>query len=303
MDDGRPVTKVEIAASSGDVCTLKELFADGELDAKSEVALAALQDAAMAGQWEAVRFLVEAAGMEVCSMDSGGFVLQYASLAGRLDVMSLVVDRGASLKTRAASNALLSASSIGSFSIVEYLVKAGVDVAASGGEAAWIAAKAGSWDIVKFIILAGAELADGGRGVQLLAFAATQGQDHILAMLEEKGVDVKSEAGTMALMDMASTQDYTECRAAVKYLIEHGVVAESEAGALALKTAAKFGDLDMVQCILASGLQATSEAGGQALDSAGLLASAEAQQLVVDYLTAHGAIRPPTPAFVFDADF
>jgi len=303
MDEGPPESKLEIAASAGDLSTLKVLFGDGDFDAKSETAVAALQNAAVAGHWDAVRLFVEVAGMDVSSVEAGGVILQYASVAGRLDIMRMVVDRGTSVKTRAGANALLSAASIGRLDIVEYLSEMGADVVSHGGDSALGAAKAGFWDVVAFIIRAGAELAAHGWGVQLLALADTQGQDQVVLLLRDKGVEVKSEAGQAALLEMASTQDYPQCRVAARYLVEHGVDLQSEAEAVSIRTAAMYGDLDMVQCILAAGLQAASEAGGKALESAGLLGTAEEQRLVSECLREHGAIQPPPPEIVFDADF
>merc|ERR1712083_680483 len=209
----------------------------------------------------------------------------------------VIVNAGADLNGKVGDNILLSSASTGKIDILKFALTHGVDVVGGGGEAALGAAKASCWEAVLELVVAGSDLVSDGVGVQLLALAAVQEQQEVVELLENRGVAVQSEAGMRALARLATPSEWDRCYDAVKYLVDKGVNLKSEAGHGALVTAARYGDLDMVQC-LAAEVDMKSEAAGEALAWAGELGTTEGKIAVVSYLTGLGAIAPAPPKLV-----
>jgi len=303
MDDQVQESELEKAASNGDVKRLQELVDDAAFDKVSESAALALQAAAMFGQWDAVQYLMHDVGVDVGSADTGGVILQYAAVAGHLDIMKLACAAGADLSSAAGSNTLLSSASTGQIEILHFVIEHGVDLESASGPAALGAAMGGHWEAVKCIIESGASLTTDGVGVQLLALAAAAEQHDIAQRLEARSPDAVLEAGAVALLHLSSTQHWEVCRGAVRYLVGRGVDLGSDAASSAMRTAAMYGDLEMVKCLVEGGFSVSSAGGGEALASAGTLDGFDGKQAVVDYLTGLGAVAPPPPTLVLDEDF
>lgn len=301
MGDELPESKLEKAVCEGSLDELRSLVAEEGFDPASETAKVALRSAAEGGKWDALRFLVEHARVGVSSVDTGGVVLQYAAVAGRLDMLQLVLDGGAELTGKVGHNVLLSSASTGQLDVLTFAVEHGADVASGGGRAAWGAAKASVWAAVQYIIGTGADVLN-GFGVQLLALAAVREQEAIVKLLADRGVTVNTEAGAQALRSLPATESWDLCSELVRYLVLGGVDVRSGAGDLALVTAARHGDLEAVQC-LAKGMDMSSGAAGEALAQAGELGSTEGQRAVASYLMGLGAVAPEPPALVLDEDF
>eukprot|EP00746_Dinoflagellata_sp_MGD_P036728 gnl/MRDRNA2_/MRDRNA2_188250_c0_seq1.p1 gnl/MRDRNA2_/MRDRNA2_188250_c0~~gnl/MRDRNA2_/MRDRNA2_188250_c0_seq1.p1 ORF type:complete len:299 (-),score=78.10 gnl/MRDRNA2_/MRDRNA2_188250_c0_seq1:322-1218(-) len=298
MEDEARQSELEKAAFAGDLEELKQLVAGGDFDTQSEAAVCALQAATETCQWDIVQYLIKEAGVNLRTEDVGGMVLQHASLAGRLDIVQLVVKFGVDLKSKAGSVVMLSAAATCQLDILRYIIEKRADVVVHGGEAALGAAKHGVWEAVRDLVVAGADLMPDGIGVQIVVLAAVKQQVDIVQLLQGKNVSVSSAGGVMALTGFSSFQDWD--RDAVKYLIAHGVDVKSEGGKAALVTAAKYGDLEIVQSLVESGIDVRSPTGSEALGNAQCRCGAQA---VEEYLTAHGAVPPPTSPFVMDEDF
>merc|ERR1712232_9027 len=190
--------------------------------------------------------------------------------------------------TTAGAKALLSSASTGQMEILRYITEHGADIAAFGGEAAWGAAKAGGWEAVDFLIAAGSDLELESVGVRLLALAAVSEQQDVVAALAGRGFKANSKAGTEALSYLASTQEWEPCDGCVKYLVTNGADVTGVGADTALVTAAKYGDLEMVQFLVDNGVDVSRPSGGsEALLSAGLLGPASNTQPVVDLLMAN----------------
>lgn len=303
MVDDEQESKLELAACAGDVAQLKCCVSEDGFDPKSHVAACALEGAAQGGQWDAVTFLVRDVGVDLIASNSGAVVLQYAAVAGRLDIMAVALAAGASLQSKVGANVLLSSASTGQLDIFKYAMQNGADILSDGGQAAWGAANASMWEIVLFILEASVDLAVDGVGVQLLALAAVRDQVEVVTRLKDKGISVKSEDGVTALMGLSSTRTWDIYADVVKYLVVNGVALDSEAGSAALRTAALYGDLEMVQCIVKGGANLQTEAAGEALARAGELGPRGSEKSVGAYLAEVGVVAPPALDLVLDADF
>lgn len=301
MDCDTRETEVEEAASQGDLDALRRAASYG---CTPDVAAAALLNAAEGRHWLAVQYLVEEAKVDVAVNGAGAVVLQHAAVVGKLDVVDMLVRHGVTLRTTAGSKALLSSASTGQMDILRYIAEHGADVAAFGGEAAWGAAKAGGWEAVDFLIAAGADLDLESVGVRLLALAAVSEQRDVVAALAGTGFKANSKAGAEALAYLASTQEWEPCAGCVRYLVANGADVTCVGADTALVTAAKYGDLEMVQFLVGNGVDVgRPAAGSEALSSAGLLGPASTTQPVVEFLLANGAVALAPPPLVLDADF
>lgn len=302
MDCDTRETEAEEAASQGDLDALKAAVSS---KCTPEVAAAALLKATEGRHWPAVQYLVEEAKIDVAVDGVGSLVVQHAAVAGRLDVIDMLVRHGVSLRSTAGSKALLSSAATGQMDILRYVAEGGADVVAFGGEAAWGAAKSGGWEAVEFLIAAGADLDLKSVGVRLLVFAeVSEQQEVVVAALAARGLKADSQAGAEALAYFASTQEWEPCDGCVKYLVVNGADVAGEGGDTALVTAAKYGDLEVVRFLVENGVDASRpSAGGEALSSAGLLGASSNTQPVVDFLLAHGAVPLAPPPLVLDEDF
>jgi len=292
--DELPDTELEKASREGNLEGLQELVKHG-VELSDAVGGACI--AAELGHWTCVCYLVEKVDV---AKKCGGELLQQAAVAGRLDVMTMLIEHGADLKA-ASSGILLSSAATCKLEVLHFALDAGADLNFAPA-AAWAAAMASSWRALELLIVAGVDLSE-GLGVQLLALAEVNQQNHLLALLKEKGVAVRPPEGELALMKICSAQQWGMCAQAVKYLVEAGVDLQTEGGREALVTAALCGDLEMVNCLIHHGCDVTGEAGSQALDRAGELGPPESAKLISDLLLEHGAVALSRPDLVLDADF
>lgn len=302
--DEFPETELEKAASAGSLRRLEEIVGESDLHASSDEVARAVCTAAECGHWDCVQYLVQEATVDVQSDDCGGLLLQHAAVAGRLDMLDLLLGHGASLRLRVGAGVLLSSAATGNMEVLKLAVGRGADVFSFGGEAAWGAAKASSWEAVAFLVRSGINLEEDGLGVRLLSQAAVNEQPDVVTLLQERGVDIMSPAGALALASLASTQQWDTCVEAVKYLLDAGVDAKAgKSGQVLLVTAATVGDLEVVKLLVTSGVDVTGEAGSRAMDRAGELGPPKSAQTVSGYLAQCGAVAPKAPELVMDEDF
>ena len=131
-----------------------------------------------------------------------------AATKGQLDVVKLLINKGADINARGKSDktALTVAASAGRWDMVKYLVEKGADINATGENdktALMVAANAGRWDMVKYLVEKGANVNTTGENDKTaLMVAADKGQLDVVRFLVEKGADVnaKNQNGKTALM-------------------------------------------------------------------------------------------------------
>lgn len=302
--DELPESELEKAASAGELHRLKDIIRASGLSASSDEATRAVCTAAECSHWDCVQYLVQEATVDVQPDACGGLLLQHAAVAGRLDMLDMLLGHGASLRLRVGAGVLLSSAATGNMEVLKLAVDRGADVYSFGGEAAWSAAKASSWEAVAFLVRSGINLEEDGLGVRLLSQAAVNEQPDAVKLLQERGVEIMSPTGALALASMASTHQWDTCAEAVKYLLDAGVDVQARgAGQAALVTAATVGDLEVVKRLVTSGVDVTGEAGSRAMDRAGELGPPESAKAVSEYLAQCGAVAPKVPELVLDEDF
>jgi uncharacterized protein len=166
-------------------------------DASRYTGAAAVADAAMAGDKEAVRALLKQ-GLDVNGAQGDGLTaLHWAAQRGDADLASVLIAGGADVRatTRLASyTALHMAAEIGSEPVVAALVKASADVNAlttTGTTPLMLAASAGDAASVKILLDAGAKpnAMERDRGHTALMFAAAADRVDVVRLLVARGAD------------------------------------------------------------------------------------------------------------------
>jgi len=295
----------ELAVCAHDLAKLRSLMTEPNFDPAADIVVSALQSAAEGGHWEVVQFFLGSVGTPLSTNRIGEVVLQYAASAGRLDVVMAVVDRGTSVASKSGSNALFSAATRGDLELLRYLADACANLKSTGGLIACAAAKVCQWEAVNMVLSYDVDIQDGGVGVRLMSLLGAEGQDVLVSDLIAQGVDVKSAGAQYALLHLSSTDEWETCRRAVRYLIEAGVDVTSHAGEAALVTAAKYGDLELLQLLVKKGVNVVSDAGGEAVANAALLGGCSDADVVAvrNLLTGHGAVAPQAPSLALEEDF
>jgi len=171
--------------------------ASSRADASRYTGAAAVADAAMAGDKEAVRALLKQ-GLDVNGAQGDGLTaLHWAAQRGDADLASVLIAGGADVRatTRLASyTALHMAAEIGSEPVVAALVKASADVNAlttTGTTPLMLAAAAGDAASIKILLDAGAKpnAMERDRGHTALMFAAAADRVDVVRLLVARGAD------------------------------------------------------------------------------------------------------------------
>jgi hypothetical protein len=132
---------------------------------------------------------------------SGTTALQWACERGHLDVVQLLLEKGADVNAQGGEcgNALQAAAQGGHLEIVQLLLEKGADVNTQGrhyGNAFYAAARGGHLKIVQLLLEKGADVnVQGGRYSNALQAAAQGRHLKIVQLLLEKGADVNAQGG------------------------------------------------------------------------------------------------------------
>ena len=200
-------------------------------------------------------------GLDVNARDDqdGRTILMHAVWFGQLDVMRILIDKGADInaKNKKGVTALILATDKGNAELVRFLLDNGADVNAkdSLGYTALIkAAGRGLENIMSILLSKGADVnAATHDGYAALSYAAGSGHTDIVKTLIDNGADVnaKSSIGYTALMSAATSGRVD----VVKVLADKGadVSAKSSSGDTALSRASKYGHPDVANLLRNAG--------------------------------------------------
>jgi ankyrin repeat protein/Flp pilus assembly protein TadD len=154
--------------------------------------------AAASGDFNRMIQLVQAGAGADAVDDDGYTLLAYASAAGRLDAIAVLVRAGASVNWESRMTPLHWASHGGHVRAVEFLVENGARLEAaseSGLTALTTAASRGHAPAVRTLIRLGADTeAKGTSGMTPIQYAAVFGYEDVIAALVEGGADLHSRA-------------------------------------------------------------------------------------------------------------
>ena len=185
------------------------------------------------GHGEVVEYLVdkccasvEQPGSVTFNFHFQGPPLVYAVIAGHLDIVELLVKRGANMNsTKEGSSPLLEACLYGHYEIVKYLVKQKADIEVTNsrywGTCLMIACHIGHFKIAKYLIEIGADVnRKSVKGYTALHACAFSGSLDIMKILLISGarIDVDAHGGTTPLID-ASIRGHLDI---VEHLISQG---------------------------------------------------------------------------------
>ena len=252
------------------------LDAKADVNAKAGNGATALMLASLNGHLEVVRALLAARADVNAKAGNGATALIMASYNGRQEVVRELLDAKVEVnaKTNDGYTALMKASQNGHQDVVRALLEAKADVnakMANGVTALMLASQNGHQDVVRALLEAKADVnakaGDGGSTALMLA-SLNGHQDVVRALLEAKAdVNAKMAKGVTALM-LASQNGHQEvvqalldAKADVNAKADNGATAlilASEKGhgdvARALLAAASAGRVDMVDLLLAKGV-------------------------------------------------
>ena len=170
---------------------------------------AAVADAAMAGNRDAVRALLKQAADVNAAQGDGMTALHWAAMKDDAELVQTLLFAGANVRATTRIGAytpLILAARSGSGSAIAPLLKSGADVntaTANGTTALMLAAASGNSDAVKQLIDGGARVNDKEpvRGLTPAMFAAASNRATILTLLATNGADLKA---TSKVTDLAA---------------------------------------------------------------------------------------------------
>lgn len=240
-DDGS--TALMVASQNGHADAVRALLdAKADVNAKAGSGRTALIQASQNGHADVVRVLLDAKADVNAKAGNGATALMLASLNGHLEVVRALLAARADVNAKAGNGAtaLIMASYNGRQEVVRELLDAKVEVNAKtndGYTALMKASQNGHQDVVRALLEAKADVnAKMAKGVTALMLASQNGhQEVVQALLDAKAdVNAKADNGATALI-LASEKG-------------HGDVAR------ALLAAASAGRVDMVDLLLAKGV-------------------------------------------------
>ena len=249
-------------------------------------------EAAQSGNTAAILDLLRK-GLDVNARDDqdGRTILMHAAWFGHLDVMRILIDKGAdaNAKNKNGATALILAADRGNAEIVTFLIDKGADVNAKDGNrtALMLAANKGNADFVRFLIDKGADVNARDKEGTALILSADKGNAEIVSFLIDKGADInaRDSLGYTALMKAAGRGHANIMR----ILLDKGadVNTRTNDGYGALTYAAGSGHTDIVRALIDKGadVNAKSSIGDTAL----IRASKYGHSDVVDILRNAGA--------------
>jgi ankyrin repeat protein len=208
------------AAKKGDIAALKAILeADpGLINAPGEVGRSPLQEAILAQQSEAAKFLIEV-GADVNSRDGEGIgPLGYAAVMGDAALASLLIERGAKIDAQDSvlgGTPLHLAALRGRVDVVLLLVEKGapLDVRTKDGRTPLaIAVERGKRDCAKILLARGAAADESDEmGITLLHRAVLAADPELVKILLGKGADPRVRSKYMnTALDLAEQDGLTE---------------------------------------------------------------------------------------------
>ena len=182
---------------------------------------AAVADAAMQGNRDAVRSLLKQAADVNAAQGDGMTALHWAAMKDDADLVQTLLFAGASVRATTRIGAytpLILAARNGSGTVMASLLKSGADAngaTANGTTALMLAAASGSTDAVKTLIDGGAQVnaREPVRGLTPAMFAAASNRAAVLTLLAKNGADLKATSKVTDLnalsKDPAALRDIT----------------------------------------------------------------------------------------------
>ncbi|KAF5346315.1 hypothetical protein D9758_011486 [Tetrapyrgos nigripes] len=223
-----------------------------------------------------------------------GNALQAASYEGHLEIVKLLLEKGADVNTLGGfcGNALQAASYKGHSEIVKVLLERRADVNAKGGSsgnALQAASISGHTEVVRILLENGADInAQQEYYGNALQAASQYGHLEIVISLIEKGADVTAKAGGYygSALAAASSSGYLQV---VKILLEKGADVNVQGGwyGNALQAASSRGHMNIVEVLIENRADVNAEGGHY--KSALIAASFEGYTKVVRALLERGA--------------
>ena len=230
-------------------------------------------EAAQSGNTAAILDLLKK-GLDVNARDDqdGRTILMHATWFGHIDVMRILIDKGADVnaKNKNGATALILAADKGNAEIVSFLIDKGADFNAKdkNGTALILAADKGNAEIVSFLIDKGADInMKDSLGYTPLMKAVGRGHTSTMRILLDKGADVNTRTNDgYAALTYGAGSGHTDI---VRVLIDKGadVNSKSSIGYTALMSAATAGHVDVVNVLLDKGadINAKTSVGDTAL--------------------------------------
>ena len=160
-----------------------------------------IADAAMRGDMDAVRALVDQSADVNATQGDGATAMHWAAYRGDMDLARLLIEAGAdpSAANRNGSTPLWLASTNGDAGMIGVLLDAGADPNEQlplGRSPLMLVARTGNAEAVAALIEAGADInaRETARGTTPLMWAADQGHTAIVALLIEEGADIAARS-------------------------------------------------------------------------------------------------------------
>jgi ankyrin repeat protein len=217
-----------------------------------------------------------------------GSVLQAAALTGNAEVVRLLIENGASVHIQSGEHgsALQAAVFENHAEIAQILIDNGADPNARCGghtNALYTSAVRGHVEVMNILITNGAELEvqKGGYGNPLYA-AAVRGHESAVRVLAESGANINVQGGGYGTaLYAAATQGFDQV---VKVLIEHGADVDiyEDCYGNALQAAASGGHIQVVKLLIESHIECDIQSKGYAI--AIFVAAANSHHDVIDLL-------------------
>ena len=260
-----------------------------------DIGPSALTLAIKQGHAEVVRLLLEHWMWEYSADgrdDYGITILMYAAIAGDIEMTRLLLENGALINAQTDNGitALIYAVSAGHVEVTRLLLENGapINTQIDGGITALMyAASAGHVEVTRLLLENGAPInAQTDNGITALIYAVSAGHVEVTRLLLENGAPINAQTdGGITVLMYAASAGHVEV---TRLLLENGapINAQTDNGITALMYAANDGDLEMVRFLVESGadIHIQSANGYTALD----LAEAKGHQEVVDFLRSAG---------------
>lgn len=197
--------------------------------AQSEIA-----DAAMRGDMDAVRELVDQSADVNATQGDGATAMHWAAYRGNVDLARTLIEAGAdpSVANRNGSTPLWLASTNGDAAMIAVLLDAGADPNEPlplGRSPLMLTARTGNADAVAAMIAGGADVnaRETARGTTPLMWAADQGHTAIVELLIERGADIAARSNPAARNARYNIGKDNDPRAAVRRQVEAILTAQA----------------------------------------------------------------------------
>jgi uncharacterized protein len=248
-----------------------------------------LVDAAKRADREAVKKLIQQAGVVNAADADGTTALHWASYWDDVETATLLIRAGAKVNASndLGATPLWTASQNGSAAMVRRLLEAGADPNAAlllGETPVMVAARSGHAEVVELLLARKANAnARAARGQTALMWAVAQKHTDVVTVLLAHGADIQARSDVWSQMMAVPPHGYPD----YNRMIPHG-------GETALMFAARAGDLDSAKRLVAAGANVNdADAWGV---SATTLAAHAGFGALVEYLLENGADPNAAPA-------